>query len=110
MNWDEICLKVGFKEVRFKEPPHEVAYYTAPDGNWAGVLPLPDMKSISIWVVPFLRNVSQNNCLQDIEFHFQGSKVSDMVTCNLVFDESEYEGTGADIEKSLKNAVESYFK
>lgn len=110
MDWDKILLKCGFKEERFKEPPHEVAYYTAPDGSWSGVLPPPSMESISEWVVPYLRNVTDSNTLQDIEFHFQGSHVSDEVTCNLVFDESEHGGIGEDMEKALLAAVQVVFK
>jgi len=44
------------------------------------------------WLVPILRDLSEENTLQDIEFHWQGLNVSNVIECNLITDESEYDG------------------
>ena len=57
------------------------------------------------YVIPKMRDLSEQNTLQDVEFHWQGKNVSDEVECNLIFDEAEYSGTNDDPALALFWAI-----
>ena len=66
-----------------------------------------DLNNLLKYVVPKLRDLSENNTLQDIEFHWQGINISDDVECNLIFDEAQYDATDKDPALALFWAIYS---
>jgi len=68
-------------------------------------LPPIDLNNLFKYAVPLLRNLSEDNTLQDIEFHWQGINISNLVECNLVFDEAQFDGTDKDPALALFWAI-----
>lgn len=46
--------------------------------------------SLVTYAVPVLRDLSEDNTLKDIEFHWQGVNITDMVECDVILDNAEY--------------------
>lgn len=58
------------------------------------------------YAVPKLRDLSENNTLRDIEFHWQGININDYIECNVILDGGEYCGIDEDSAIALKKAIE----
>lgn len=69
-----------------------------------------DLNNLFKYAVPKLRDLSEDNALQDIEFHWQGINISDIVECNLIFDEAQFDGEGKDPALALFWAIYELIK
>ena len=64
------------------------SYHGVPFVLWN--LPRIDLNNLFQYAVPKLRDLSESNTLQDIEFHWQGLNISDLVECNIILDNNEF--------------------
>jgi len=68
----------------------------------------PDVNSLDSlmkYAVPKLRDLSEDNTLKDIEFHWEGLNISDVVEVNVVLDFQEFTGRNKSPAKALYEAL-----
>jgi len=77
-----------------------------PDGTQRTWLPgINSLDNLMKYAVPKLRDLSEDNTLKDIEFHWEGLNISDVVEVNVVLDFQEFTGRNKSPAKALYEAL-----
>ena len=68
---------------------HQVCIVESSGATHFETLPI-DLNNLFKYAVPKARGLSEDNTLKDIEFHWQGSNITDLVECDVILDNDEY--------------------
>ncbi|KKK61142.1 hypothetical protein LCGC14_3017270 [marine sediment metagenome] len=86
----EKCIALS----NWKYPDGSTYFWEHTEGEAVNGLPVIDLNNLFKYAVPKLRDYSENNTLWSIEFHWQGINISNAVECNVILDDSQFDGEG----------------